>query len=295
MFKFYLFLAVVFLSISPVRADGTPPAAPIPQIDGDLMPPPVDLNQLTPLPLPGAPVKQEDSKETIPAALEALAPTATPTPKISSAKKQIQVPTVTPMAVPAVTTVETPVISEPAAASTDAATGGLLDYFPVQEGLKWNYDYLKAAPGAGKKTRLVECMGSETMANGTLRAKFKTTEDGKIVNDTDSIYDNKVEHSFAGKMALKGHVLLELPGAGSIAHWDMVAGNGMTYSYKASFGQAKVYQKTYSDCLIVVEKPAKGGPTKYYYYAKGVGLVSLEVYGAGMKLSLTDSFALISQ
>ena len=54
--------------------------------------------------------------------------------------------------------------------------------------------------------------------------------------------------------------------------------------------------KVYPDCVVVVDKALSGGKavsTRINYYAKGIGLVAVEVYSPAMKLIQTESLALV--
>ena len=147
-----------------------------------------------------------------------------------------------------------------------------------------------------KKTRVVQCLEDAAMANGTVHFTLKTTEGAQVVQDKYSLLDNRVEHTFAGKTALTGHTILELPASGQTLEWQLKGGDGLTHAYKAFFGKAQVYQKVYPDCVIVIDKGLQGTKpvsTRIDYYAKGIGLVAVETYAAGMKLVQTESLALV--
>jgi hypothetical protein len=299
-----LFLVLAVLIQSPLRAqEGTP--VPVDADMNNTTPPALpDLNQLDLPVIPGStPSSQPQAAPEAPApvvdtptAIIQMPPPPVPTPtKIISLPQSaavIPTPTLAPkvsMPVAAVSTA--PASAAPAVA---AQTGGISDYFPWVQGQSLNYEYLKSA--GAKKTQVVECLQQETMPNGTVHFTLKITEGAQVVQDKYSLLDNRVEHTFAGKMALTGHVLLRLPEAGQAALWQLKGGDGLTHAYKASFGQAQVYQKVYPDCVVVTDKALSGGKpvsTRISYYAKGIGLVALEVYSSGMKLIQTESLALV--
>jgi len=305
--------------------DGTPVPAPA-DLGGTAPPSMPDLNdiQLPPLPasspaapapttsIEEAPIPQPSVKMTpTPAPMKASAPAVvvppppmipTPTHVVMApvpTKAPARVPTVSPTSAP----MGAPIPPAPLNGGTSAAsvpsamTGGVADYFPWTQGQSLNYEYLKPAAGSTvKKTRVVECLEEATMANGTVHFTLKTTEGSQVVQDKYSLLDNRVEHTFAGKMALTGHTILELPAAGQTLEWQLKGGDGLTHAYKAFFGKAQVYQKVYPDCLIVIDKGLQGTKpvsTRIDYYAKGIGLVAVETYAAGMKLVQTESLALV--
>ena len=303
-----LFLVLAVLIQSPLRAQvGTPVPA---DTDMNNTTPPAlpDLGQLDLPVIPGStPSSQSPSRSRGAPAPVVNTPTAvvpnaagphphrdesyfgSPARALGEPKAYLSAPKVSMPAAPSVSAA--PASAAPA---TAAPTGGISNYFPWVQGQSLNYEYLKSA--GAKKTQVVECLEQETMSNGTVHFTLKTTEGTQAVQDKYSLYDNKVEHTFAGKMALTGHVLLQLPAAGQPAQWQLKGGDGLTHAYKASFGQAQVYQKVYPDCVLVTDKALSGGKpvsTRISYYAKGIGLVALEVYSSGMKLIQTQSLALV--
>jgi hypothetical protein len=307
---FLLGLTLSFLSTLTAWAED-PQGVPIPVENGtDILPPPIDLSQITPLPLPGSEKNESNSKEEKTAPPPAQ-PTDTPIPPANPpppAQVQVKKNKKSPVPTPTIETAVEPspaveskamtVSPETAAPSLASAMGGaVLDYFPVAEGSKANYEYLKAAPGAApKRTRVVECMGREQMPNGTLHATFQVTEDGKTTLEKYSLFENKVQHSARGTEVLTDDFAFKLPKAGSSIHWTQTVADGTVKSFKVSFGQGQVYQKVYPDCVVVTEKTLKGGKavsTVISYFAKGVGMVAVEVYSAAMKLNQAESIALV--
>ena len=307
---FLLGLTLSFLSTLTAWAED-PQGIPVPVESGtDILPPPVDLSQITPLPLPGSEKNESNSKEekTAPPPTQPTAtpipPSDTPTPAPVQAKKKMKHPTATPTVEtdiepsPAVKSNITTVPPETAAPSlASGAGGGVVDYFPVNEGFKANYEYLKAVPGGtAKRTRVVEYMGREQMPNGTVRTTFQVTEDGKTTLEKYSLFENKVQHSAHGTEILTDDFAFKLPQAGATTHWTQTGGDGTVKSIKVSFGQAQVYKKVYPDCVVVTEKTLKNGKavsTVISYFARGVGLVAVEVYSAAMKLNQAESIALV--
>lgn len=174
--------------------------------------------------------------------------------------------------------------------------GALTDYFPITEGSQWTYEYLKPLPGeAAKETFTIQCVSTKKMPNGTLRTVFETTEGGHQSRGRYSLYDRTVEHTATGDQAFTGDFVFKLPEKGSSTTWSVTEKNGTVHKSKAVFGPADVFQKTYPDCIVVTEKVIKEGKTAltvFYYYAKGIGLVSMEVYSPDMKLLLDKSIAL---
>jgi hypothetical protein len=317
---------VAFLLIlTPLGAEELLP--PVPEgLDG---PPPIDSNE--PLPslqdfdkfLPGADPTQTDLEpgpakpEAALQAIEKALPTATPVAQTPTKALALPTPTIRPAAptpspvASAPTDQQVPMTSEkqkpaaapsgaapsgtmpnkpataPGAASAPAApvvpsSGALTDYFPVQTGMKWTYEYLKG--GAAKKVRSVGCTQAETFPNGTVRATLQVTEDAAVI-ETYSLLNGAVQRTGLGGQTLEGEYAFKMPKKGLPSTWT----NG-TKTFTASFGKAQVYQKVYPDCVVVKEKD--GALTTFTYYAKGIGLVALEVYGVGLKLDQTRSYAL---
>jgi hypothetical protein len=123
-------------------------------------------------------------------------------------------------------------------------------------------------------------------------ATFLINDGGQESSEKYSLSNNQVEHTASGDQTFSGDFVYKYPDAGGATNWTVTDPSGGVHKSKASFGKAQVYKKVYPDCLIVAEKT--GATTIFYYYAKGKGLVSMEVYGKGMKLALTKSFALVS-
>jgi hypothetical protein len=311
--KFFPAILGLILAVSigaPLWAqEGTPVPAP-PDLGGAEPPSIPDLNQIElpppPIASPAAPAPTTSIEEApIPqpvAPAEKMTPTPIPAPPppvipTPTVKVSAAVPTKVPTKIPSAPPVPPSAPAASAASVPAAMTGGVADYFAWTEGQSLNYEYLKPAAGSTtKKTRVVECLEDSTMTNGTIHFTLKTTEGAQVVQDKYSLLDNRVEHTFAGKMALTGHTILELPAAGQSLEWQLKGGDGLTHAYKAFFGKAQVYQKVYPNCVIVIDKGLQGTKpvsTRIDYYAKGIGLVAVETYAPGMKLIQSESLALV--
>ena len=277
-----------------LHADELKPLAPpsIPGDSGDSLPPPVDLSQFnTPQPnVQSVPTEQTAAQP--PAAIPTLPPTPTPHPLVAVKPsptstvvlEKAEKPTVVP---------ETPTVTEKQVLKGVAGT--LADYFPAIEGTQNEYEYLKPEEGATVNgARVVLCSGMKQMPNGTIREAFQVTDRGKTTVEKYSIYDDVVEHTFSGEKALSNDFVFKFPKPAGGTFWTHRNGDGTVSSFKASFGPAQVYQKNYPDCVIVQEKVLKEGKkteVRFYYYARGIGLVSMEAYTGDMKLIQTQSIA----
>lgn len=277
-------LFLVFCLILSLTAWADAPAPPVPMPSGDnadLMPP-ADINQLTPVTIPPA-MQNEVNKK---AAVSTSAPTATPI-----SKKEVK-PTSTPTAEPSEET------TTEKSSGTTVSLGALTDYFPLTEGAQWAYEYMKPASGeTAKGTYKVKCLSAKTMPNGSVQAVLETNAGGQQTRDRYSLYGNMVEHTATGETTLTGDFVFKLPGKGAGTSWTTTQKDGTTLKAKAVFGKAQVFQKSYPDSIIVTEKTVKDGKinnTLIYYYAKGIGLVSIEAYSSKMKLVQDKSVALVS-
>ena len=172
------------------------------------------------------------------------------------------------------------------------------DYFPAAEGMKWTYEYLKADPGkTGKMTRTVECLSQKPGDKGNQLAEMDVTELGFTSRQTFSLDAQSVDHTQSGSKAYSGDFVFKLPPQKGISQWTVTEGDGTIHKCKAAFGKAQVYKKTFPHCVVVTEKIVKKGAvqnTVIYYYAKGIGLVAMEVYSSKMKLILPESLALLT-
>lgn len=281
-----LWLAVLFLVQPSVWGEPLKPPVPIDPGEGiDILPPPLDLDQLTPIALPNAPPSTGLTPQA--AAILKSLDDGQPTPTKSPEKTQSTAPSSTPSAQAATVTPVTETKTAEASAPP-ASPGAFADYFPTAKGTKWSYEYLKSAPGETvKKTRMVECLILEPVPDGNgVNATFQVTEDGKSVQEKYKLSADKIARTFVDDKALADDFVFQFPAKGTVVRWM----GGENY-FKASFGSAQVYQKTYSDCVIVTQKTKSS--TILSYYAKGIGLVAVEVYGKGMKLDPTKSIALV--
>ena len=253
--------------------------------------------------MPANPSAEPAKKEAAPAAGQSSQTTEAlkalnagqPTPTKAAPKEKAPVPTPVPTSTPVVEKAAVPVPAVESkketapAAPVVAASGTFADYFPTVKGTKWSYEYLKADPATKiKKTRLVESLASEQGPGGTINATFQVTKDGKTVQEKYFLSDNKVAQTSSGDQALTGEFAFQFPMKTLSAHW-----NGSGKSCKAFFGKGQVYKKIYPDCVIVSEKTV--GASVFSYYARGIGLVTVEVYGAGMKMDQTKSFVLLTK
>lgn len=295
--KKLLIFAICLLLAPMAWADQpTPPVIPVPSGD-EALPPPLDQNASTPVAIPVLPGTDKTNTETAPATVQSVLPPPvlmTPTP--SPAKV---LPTVAAeKAVPAKPTPKTEIPSpEQAGSNAPVSLGTLTDYFPVQTGAQRIYEYLKPASGqTAKGTYTVKCASVQSMPNGTVRSVFETTENGQTSQDHYSLFDNKIEHMKEDGKTETGDFVFKVPAKGGAAVWTATEKDGTAHKSKAVFGQAQVYQKTYPDCIVVTEKVLKQGKTAntvIYYYAKGIGLVAIEVYSPKMKLLQDKSVALL--
>ncbi len=293
--KKYFALALCLFWAQALWADSqpTPPVIPVPGGDNALPPPP---DQLTPATVPALP----GSGNTVPRTAQPQDNTIPPPPVAATPPPAAAVPTDTPVlreAAPTPGQAAPPPAEEPA--SSQVSAGALSDYFPITQGDQWAYEYLKPGPGeTAKGTFTVQCESAKAMANGTVRAVFETTEGGQPIRNHYSLYGDKVEHTATGDETFTGDYVFKLPATPSgAAYWAVTEANGTAHKSKAVFSTAEVYHKTYPDCVVVTEKVIQGGKTSntvIYYYAKGIGLVSMEVYSPSMRLIQPKSFALVS-
>jgi hypothetical protein len=183
---------------------------------------------------------------------------------------------------------------------TQKVTGGgaLADYFPVDTGMQWSYEYLKAIEGrTDKKAFDVKCVSAKKMSNGTIRAAMEMAKGGEKWSEGYSLYNGMVEHRTTGKKTFQGDYVFMLPKPGGTKSWKSTGDDGSLQSYTAAYGSTEVNGKAYTDCLVVTEKIMKGGQVTYLvnsYYAKGVGLVSVQFNSGDMKLIPEKSIVLVN-
>jgi len=186
--------------------------------------------------------------------------------------------------------------SWPGTSSLLAAEPG--DYFPASEGMKWTYQYLKADSDQKQKMkRSVECVGEKPGDKGNTLAVLDVTELGFTSRQTFSLDPQSVDHTQSGRKTYAGDFVFKLPPAHGSSQWSITEEDGTVHQCRAAFGKAQVYKKVYPNCVVVTEKVLKKGRlqnTVIYYYGKGIGLVSMEVYSPKMKLILPESLALVT-
>lgn len=173
----------------------------------------------------------------------------------------------------------------------------MTEYFPITQDAQWSYEYLKPIEGStDKKAFTVKCLSAKKMANGTIRVVLETTKDDKSWRERYSLYNGIVEHTGTGDQAYHGDYVFKLPKAGGTTSWKREVGDGSIQYYKVNYGPTEVNGKGYSDCLVVTEKVMKGKQVTFNilsYYAKDVGLVSVQFYSSDMKLFPEKSIALV--
>jgi len=292
--KSFIFAACLLMAPLSWADQPTPPVIPIPSGD-EALPPPLDQTQATPVVVPMLP-GDKTTTEAAPATTQpALPPPPIAEPTSVPTKAVAAVPS-PKMAEPTFTPTAKASASEPASSGAPVSLGALTDYFPIQEGAQWTYEYLKPSAGqTAKGTYTVKCTAAKTMSNGTVRVVLQTNENGQVTQDHYSLYDNKIEHMGEDSQTTTGDFVFKVPPATGGVGWAVTEKDGTVHKSKAAFGQAQVYQKTYPDCVVVTEKVLKGGKasnTVIYYYAKGIGLVAIEVYSPKMKLIQDKSVAL---
>ncbi len=185
-------------------------------------------------------------------------------------------------------------LSNPAMEETKTA----LDYFPAQPGSKWIYEYLAPNPGeAGKPIRTVECVSQTASADGSIRVVMETTDSGRQVRDRYVLKKTWVDHYARADRTFTGDFVFKLPKSGNLPAWSIQEENGTLHTSTASFGQVQAGSNNFSDCVVVTEKVLKGENTLFtvnYYYARGIGLVSMQVYSVSGLLLPEQSFILSS-
>jgi hypothetical protein len=188
------------------------------------------------------------------------------------------------------------------------------DYFPAITGKKYTYEFLEASKkGASLKNRIIECVKTETDADGITHTTFHTKvffNSLSPVNETDDNYlidENAVEDTsqystlFAtllgkGDTYTPGNFIVKLPSIGKPLEWDYETNSGEKHELISYFGSTKTKNEIYNDC-IVVEERAKSSKAKMtsitkYFYAKNVGLVKSELHfirNDGTKLFVKDA------
>lgn len=228
--------------------------------------------------------------------------TAAVTPEVAAAETVVPTPTET-VAVPAPSpkpAVRAPVVPP---ASVPRGAVSVKDYFPSVPGQVMEYQFFTMPDqSVGRKSRIVECLKSQTFKNGTVRSTFKTTVfaggtyKDEISVDNYSTYNNVVQLTAHNDQPLTERYLIKMPAPGATIRWVQKEPDGTEKQYKAYFEPLKTADRIYTDCLVVVEKHLKGAgelALRHFYYARGIGLVRLEVYGADLKVDRSSSIDLI--
>jgi hypothetical protein len=222
-----------------------------------------------------------------------LEPTSTPSLFITVLPSPSPTPILTPLETPAVTIA----LTQQVAPSVAVPTGGLYDYFPVVPGQKVEFAYLKAEKGeAAPHHFTVQCENFTVTLNGTTQVAFENSESGSPVTEQYLMTSTEVEQNSTTNRNQSDDFILKLPGSTEPAVWKQTDVQ-LTRIFKAALGSATVLRTNYPDCVIVEEKDMKSGKkigSVYRYYAKGIGLISLETYSADLKLIQTKSFVLTS-
>jgi len=323
--KNLLFLPVFLMVCAGVllaAPDSAPPAGPpeIPGLDGGIPLPDFGGD----LPMPGdppTPGKAEVSQPSSAAATAEVqaAPTESAAPASSTSTAQAAPttppavpPTATASATPTATprrSVPTPVRRVPPTATATLIAASMTgtpvarDYFPAVSGAKREYQFFRL-PGqtTGRKNRVVECLQTQAFPNGTVRSTFKTTVfaggsyKDEIVTDTYSAYANIVYHTSHDGQALKDRYLIKMPPPGGTERWSHTEADGTVVNFKANFTPLKTEDRIYPDCILVLEKVMKGTnemALRNFYYARGIGLVRLEVFDKGLNVDRSDSIDIV--
>jgi hypothetical protein len=275
------------------KFDGPPPTLPdLKEDEEQAEPEPTSTPKPEePEPSPTPEPKKPEPTPTVPPPM----PTPTPPAPVPMAEEKASEPTVppaVPMAEEKPAKPASPSAGRPQAPATrERLKGDFTDYFPCSVGSEWTYAYL----GGSQAKRNVACVARQEFSNGTVRIELKVTEAGRTVEEKYSLYQSKMEHTSTDGKPTGGALAFKMPPRGGETSWVERLPDGTVKTCKASMGKAAVFQRTYPDCVIVVKKFKKGGEerTAYTYFAKGIGLLSEEMYDASMKLLHAGSFALV--
>jgi hypothetical protein len=305
--NYILALAVCCIAVPVWGADESLP--PLPGMEDFQMPPLLDMEPPVPTQPPSA-----SPAETFPAKLETQ---VTPILKEIRTAPAAAVPSsASPGGMPATASLDKPRLAitpsetytikampkgiTQLSPKTQKVTGGgaLADYFPIEAGMQWSYEYLKAIEGRNdKKAFDVKCVSAKTMPNGTIRVAMEMTKGEEKWSEGYSLYNGLVEHRTTGNKNFQGDYVFMLPKAGGTRSWKSTGEDGSLQTYKAAYGSTEVNGKTYPDCIAVTEKIMKDGQISYLvnsYYAKGVGLVSVQFNSGDMKLIPEKSIVLVN-
>ncbi len=278
-----------------------PPEIPEGELSGAL--PDFDLN----LQMPSEPVPSSTSDALIVSTPAISSPTAvlkpTEVPAVLPVKTEPAPTKGTQPVAPVATAVPVAPVKAVLPVKAGAPSKLAKDYFPTLQGQKREYQFYSLPDQTvGRKNRVVECLKSETFPNSTVRSTLKTTVfagggyQDEISTDTFSAYANWVAQTSRNGQPMTGCYLLKVPPQGGTERWNYQEKDGTTKYYKATFSPLTVGDKIYGDCLMVVEKTLNGTSElslRNYYFARGVGLVRLEVYGKDLKVDRSASIDLV--
>jgi hypothetical protein len=304
--KYMLVLAVCCIAAPVWGADESLP--PLPGMEDFQMPPLPTMDAPVPTQPPGSmpaetfPVKLETQVTPILNQIRTMPVAATPVPTVAAALPVTTLPdkprvAVTPSETYTIKAMPMGVTQLSPAIKKVTGGGALADYFPVDEGTQWSYEYLKPIEGrTDKKAFLVKCVNAKKMPNGTIRIVMEMNKGEEQWRERYSLYNDIAEHTATGAKTYRGDYVFMLPKAGGSKSWKSTGDDGSLQTYKASYGATEINGKAYPDCLVVTEKIAKGSQVTYLvnsYYAKGVGLVSVQFNSSDMKLIPEKSIVLV--
>ncbi len=317
--RFLLAAVLALLPLVPSAAPADDPGMPpeIPGLDAGLPLPEFGLDIPDPSAAPTPPTKVDTSRPSkaaeptaVPTEPAASAVSSTPSPAAPSATptatRKPSKPPKNPTPTATVTVTETPAPTAEAAAfvlPTFSGPARMIEFFPAEKGQLREYQFLRV-PGqtVGRKNRTVECLKVQTFPNGTIRSMHKTTVYAggtyrdDISNDVFSVVGNTVVWLMHNGQPQTNRFLLKMPKPGATERWTHKEADGTTVSFKADLTPLKTDERVYPECILVVEKTLKAGEEpklRNLYYARGLGLVRLEVYGADLKMDRTSSIDLV--
>jgi hypothetical protein len=266
-------------------AEPLPPVPVIPAEDSDVLPP---SGVETPVLLPSDDDVKRASTENSRSQASHPPPTFAPTPvATTSTPGSFLAPSPAPSSKESLGKERTIVPAPPG--------GGLFDYFPATLGHQAEFVYLKAGKGEIAPRRFtIQCVDYKSNPNGSVVAVLESSQTGSPVRAEYLISNEEVVHTRTGDQTFQGDTLIKMPEPLKNSLWEQPEEN-YRRMFKTTLGQAQVLQKTYPDCLIVEEIDVRDGKkvgVRYFYYAKGIGLISLETYTTRLKLIQTQSFVL---
>ncbi len=252
----------------------------------------------TDIPIPIAPTATPNAPLVLPPTFTdtplPLEPTSTPSPFVNALPSPSPSPYSTPLETPHATLIPTHQVAPGVA----VPRGGLYDYFPVNPGQTMEFVYLKAEKNETAPRHFrVKCVDFKENVDGSTRVTFENTESGSPILNQLVMTEDGIERGSAVDQQKSGDFILKMPVSTQPTIWKQTDGE-LLRIFKATLGPAKVLKKSYSDCVIVEEKDMKDSKkvgSFYRYYAKGIGLLSLESYSADLKLIPTQSFVLMGK